>query len=234
MNPKNYWWMQTLSKSYVPVNPGQLISPLPGGTPPLDISWTGPGAFSSTDEDIADLSEGTYEVTIIDQNGCTVVQSYDMEAPVVIMVDELITELDCSGDPTGAIEITVTGGLPPYILGWTGPNAFNSLDEDIFNLEAGSYDLVISDANGCLFEGTYTLDAPQPLEVIATALPPLCAAGNTGSIELFVSGGSPAYSFFWTGPNAFTSPAEDIFNLEPGSYTVNITDEGGCSFDATL
>jgi gliding motility-associated-like protein len=213
--------------------PGAIDLTITGGVPALDISWTGPNAFTSTDEDIADLEEGTYEVTIIDQNGCTVVQSYDLQAPVVIMVDDVITPLDCSGDPTGAIDITISGGLAPYVIQWTGPNAFSSTDEDIADLEAGAYDLSITDDNGCLFEASYFLDTPQPLEITANVNPPLCAAGNTGSIDLFVSGGTPFYEFSWTGPNAFTSPSEDISNLEPGTYTLNILDQGGCSFDAT-
>lgn len=214
--------------------PGAIDLTITGGMPGYDVSWTGPNAFSSTDEDIADLEEGTYEATITDQNGCMVVVSYDLTAPVVIIVDAAITELDCTGDPVGAIDITISGGLPPYVIGWAGPNAFSSSDEDISNLEAGNYDLTITDDNGCLFEATYTLLAPLPIEVTSNVTPPLCAGGNTGSIDLFVSGGTPFYEFFWTGPNSFTSPSEDISNLEPGTYNVSITDQGGCSFDASF
>ncbi len=57
--------------------------------------------------------------------------------------------VDCHGDATGVIEITVSGGTPLYTYLWSGPNGFTATTEDISNLEEGAYSLTISDANGC-------------------------------------------------------------------------------------
>ncbi|MCS7084668.1 MAG: SprB repeat-containing protein, partial [Bacteroidia bacterium] len=60
-----------------------------------------------------------------------------------------VENVRCFGDNTGSIAVTVNGGTPPYQYVWTGPNGFSSGDEDIAELFAGNYDLVVTDANGC-------------------------------------------------------------------------------------
>lgn len=67
----------------------------------------------------------------------------------------------------------------------------------------------------------------------------LCYLDNGGSLEIDISGGVPftsgtPYQISWTGPNGYTSTNEDIFNLAPGDYTVNILDDGGCPFTETF
>jgi hypothetical protein len=59
-----------------------------------------------------------------------------------------------------------------------------------------------------------------------------CSNLNDGAIDLTATGGSPAPTFAWSGPNSFTSTAEDISNLAPGTYTV-IASSGSCTVTAT-
>jgi len=59
-----------------------------------------------------------------------------------------------------------------------------------------------------------------------------CSNLNDGAIDLTATGGSPAPTFAWSGPNSFTSTAEDISNLAPGTYTV-IASSGTCTATAS-
>ena len=51
---------------------------------------------------------------------------------------------------------------------------------------------------------------------------------SDGSITLGISGGSSPYLFYWTGPNGFTSSAQDLFNIPAGIYWYTLTDSNGC------
>ncbi|MEM7160985.1 MAG: gliding motility-associated C-terminal domain-containing protein [Bacteroidota bacterium] len=195
---------------------------------PYDVMWTGPNGFNSTDEDITGLEAGTYFVNVIDANNCTQLAVFDVLEPDVISVDEVITNITCFGPMSGAISIEITGGTEPYTVTWTGPNGFTSMDEDIFMLEAGFYDLSILDDNNCLFTATYEITALPDLTISADVADILCNGDDNGSIDLTINGGTMPYTITWTGPNGFMSMDEDISNLEPGIYDVTVTDFIGC------
>lgn len=50
------------------------------------------------------------------------------------------------GSNTGAIDLSISTGVPPYQVKWTGPNGFNAATEDLFNLAAGTYSVTVTDA----------------------------------------------------------------------------------------
>lgn len=204
-----------------------------GGTPPYDIVWVGPQGFTSSDEDLSNLTQGIYEVQISDAQGCVVLETFDASAPDPLLVSADVQALDCSGDPNGSIVLTITGGTPPYTINWTG-SGFNSTEPAIFDLEAGIYTVVVEDANGCSNTSAYNLSEPDALQIDLTENAPGCNDSNDGSLEALVSGGVAPYSYLWSGPNGFTSTAPSIANLEPGSYTLNVSDSGTCSEEVVL
>jgi gliding motility-associated-like protein len=209
---------------------GAIDLTIVGGTDPIEIVWTAPG-FNSVQEDISDLVANIYTVVVTDDNGCLIELEFDLSEPAELDVDATVVHLDCSGDDNGSIEIVISGGVEDYNILWIGPDSFTSSDELITDLAEGDYMLTIGDSNGCTFDATYTIEQPQLLDAVATLSNPLCENENTGSIELEVSGGVPNYDFIWSGPFAFSSTSEDIFNLDPGTYNVTISDQGGCVVD---
>ncbi|MFT5182910.1 MAG: gliding motility-associated-like protein [Flavobacteriales bacterium] len=212
---------------------GAIDLTIVGGSEPIDILWTAT-SFTSTQEDITDLIAEIYAVVVTDENGCFVELEFDLSEPAELLVDATVIDLDCSGEDNGSIEITITGGVEDYNILWSGPNAFSSSEELITDLEEGDYILTVGDANGCAFDGLYTISQPQLIDALAIVSNPLCENENTGSIELDVSGGVPDYDFIWSGPAAFSSTAEDVFNLDPGTYDVTISDQGGCAADLSF
>lgn len=60
-----------------------------------------------------------------------------------------------------------------------------------------------------------------------------CSDARDGAIQLDVSGGDGNFIVSWTGPNGFSSAQQNLQNLEPGVYEVNITDGTGCIFSAS-
>jgi len=218
-------------------NDGTADITVTGGSPPYVFSWVGAinGPASSV-EDPTDLRADTYSLFILDNNGCFI-SSFNFltidQPPGIGVTVDLVTHVDCNGDATGAIEITPAGGTPAYNFLWEGPNGYTSTDEDPIGLSAGDYSLTISDNNGCIgdYNNLVTILENPPLTANFAIIDLNCGdplPSNDGAIDVTVSGGVPGYTYAWTGPSGFTSSAEDLSALLPGSYVLEVTDNLGC------
>ena len=155
-----------------------------------------------------------------------------------INVAPIVTNSACFGFDNAQIEITITGGVPfttgdPYDILWNGPGPnFPSTDEDIFNLEPGTYTLEIVDSEGCEFTDTYIIT--QPEELLLGSLDVFeditCFGFDDGQIAVTIIGGTLDYIYEWEkdGDGAIYSNDEDLTNLPPGLYVLTVTDENGC------
>ena len=202
-----------------------------GGTGTYTYNWTGPNTTAG-DEDQSGLGTGTYDVTVTDGNGCTAVTSFNLTEPSAVEVAAVEEQPGCnsaSGLPTGSIDITATGGTPGYTYNWTGPGTVSS-DEDQSNLGAGTYDVTITDLNGCTVTATYTLNEPDAVAVTGITVDPSCnvlSGVQDGTIDITATGGTPGYTYNWSGPGVATT-SEDQTGLGAGDYDVTVTDANGC------
>ncbi|MEO1032447.1 MAG: VWA domain-containing protein, partial [Bacteroidota bacterium] len=116
--------------------------------------------------------------------------------PILGATVESTTDLDCFGAATGAIDITVTGGTPPYTFVWSN----GETTEDISGIPSGSYNVEISDSIGCSFTFTTAINTNGPtagLSETAAITDVLCNGDATGAIDITVSGGTAPYSYSW-------------------------------------
>lgn len=223
------------------VNTASITTNITGGIPfssgtPYQLNWTGPNGFTSTNTSIANIEPGLYQVTINDAGGCPFSGSYTITEPtdIVITVDSE-NDITCFNADNGSINITVTGGTGNYSYNWTRNGGFHSTTEDIANLSPGTYVVTVTDANNCGPKtATFTITQP-PLLVVSLAgqTNVLCYGAATGAITVNVSGGTPNpisadYTYSWTGPNGFTSTAQNLNNLFAGVYDLAVTDNQGC------
>ena len=196
------------------------------------FSWSGDlnngTSYSSNLQNITDLLGGTYSVVVTDDNGC----QYSIEDIVIEEYSEIIIELDeddsflnldCFGDTTGVINVSVSGGSFPYVYSWSN----GAETEDVSGLQAGSYVLTIVDNIGCV--ETYEVDVSEPLEILISEVnidDNGCDEDPNGAIEIVVSGGVEPYEFLWSNGDI----TEDISNLSPGTYSVEVIDALGCVY----
>lgn len=216
---------------------GSIATTISGGNAPYSIQWNGPGGFSSTDADIEFLAEGDYCLVVTDANGCSETECIELIAPegVVIDLDE-ITGADCFEDNNGSISINITTGSAPFDIAWTGPNGYTSIDEDISNLEAGTYCVQVIDANGCEGEACFNISEPDNIAVtFATSsfeggFEIDCAGNSNGFISASVTGGVEPFNFEWSGPDGFAATTNAIDDLAPGTYCLELIDGNNCLF----
>ena len=206
-----------------------------GGASPYTYSWnTLPPTPGNT---ITALSEGTYELTVIDGNGCSLIQNIDLIAPDPINLTlSSIDHVLCHGESTGSATISVIGGTPNYTYAWNDP--LNQVTPTATDLAAGNYTLVVTDENGCTASMSISINEPAfPLQALVSASQVvICFGENTGSATVAVSGGSGSYSYSWN--DAANQQTPTASNLAAGTYTVTITDNNGCAtpllFDVTI
>ena len=145
-------------------------------------------------------------------------------------------EISCFGASDGSIDLTLTGGTPTYTYTWTNSsnNIVSSL-QDPANLQVGTYEVEVTDLNGCSFTTSISLTQPDQLGAVASVTSDYngaeisCFQATDGSMTVNVAGGTPIYSYSWfdnLGSQIGTSLEQS--NVGAGSYTVQITDINGC------
>ncbi|MBK7944299.1 MAG: gliding motility-associated C-terminal domain-containing protein [Flavobacteriales bacterium] len=211
-----------------------------GGTPGYSYAWSGPNGYASNDAGIFSLGAGSYNVIATDANGCTGSASIALLEPdvfetVITIADQGGYAVSCNGND-GSASVSVNGGTSPYFIGWTGPDGFASTQAIQQDLAAGDYQVTVIDANGCMSQQAFSLIAPEPLAATFSYTTNTCPDQLAGAIDLGLNGGAAPYNFSWSGPDGFTASTEDLSGLATGSYTVQVSDNLGCtgSFVAQL
>lgn len=203
-------------------NNGSIDLNISGGTLPYTFEWSTGGLG----EDVVGIGVGTYTVTFTDGNNCQEIYQFTMtnayNLPPVNIQSSLGQPL-CYNDCAGSIQLSVSGGLPPYSYVWAGGETVESLT----NLCAGLYEVTVSTQDTSI-SLQFELINPQALDVILTSLDIEPSTGAPGSISLNINGGTLPYLFAW-------SSAETSQNLsisQPGTYTVTISDANGCTISS--
>ncbi|MDA9808306.1 M43 family zinc metalloprotease [Flavobacteriales bacterium] len=212
------------STSQAGFSDGSIFTTVSGGTAPYSFSWQGPNGYSASTQDIQNLIAGTYIFYVIDDNGCSelfsIVVGEGQLTP--LQVNAVTSDIDCFGNNNGSIDLTVSDGATPYSFIWNN----GAITEDLSNLAAGTYTVVVNDAAGQSYTSSYTIIEPSEITAPYTVTNVTTSGGIDGAIDLIVSGGVPPYLYYWsTSP---TQTTEDISNLIAGTYAVWIVDVNNC------
>lgn len=221
----------------------------PGQSAQIQVTFTGTGPFilnytlngdpqtpiegiPSSPYFIEINEPGLYQIASVeDGDGCVGPgQGAILVTESALSLTGVTTNPVCSGQNNGSINTTVLGGQGPYNYTWQGPQNIPNIP-DPTGLQSGTYNVTVTDGFGCTNVQQFNLVPPAPIEpVIANVQEADCAHPTGGSIDLNVSGGTPNYTYQWSGglPNV-----QDPQNLAPGNYTVTVTDTKGCSKTTT-
>jgi len=188
-----------------------------GNTGSVALTPSGISPFTFGPEPTTNLSQGIYNFTVTDGNGCVANASATIDPPPAqLILTATPTQIDCFGG-TGSVTLTPSGGIPTYTFA----------GDPIINLLAGTYNYQVTDDNGCTANAAAIIAAaPNVLNAVTSAINTPCGS-STGVATVNVSGGSAPYSYSWnTNPVRTTN---SISGLATGIYTVTVTDSRGCT-----
>jgi hypothetical protein len=197
-------------------NNGAIALTTSGSTGTVTYSWSN----GATTPSVSGLLAGNYSVTINDSRNCSVVKQYTVTQPAAFTASVSGIMSSC-GTNNGSATATPVGGSSPFTYRWST----NATTSSISGLAAGTYTVVITDANGCTASGSMTVTPSTAIVLNTSSTAVRCNGGNTGTATVTVGGGSTPYSYAWS--NGATTSS--LSNLTAGNYSVTVTDAVGCS-----
>ncbi|HMO38465.1 MAG TPA: gliding motility-associated C-terminal domain-containing protein [Saprospiraceae bacterium] len=234
---------------------GAFTMRLFGGTAPYTFRWrplNPPGAFegpftiNNADEPfrVSNLGSGRYEVVIQDSNNpvnTTTDTVQVLRGPLIGAGLESVRPA-CFGDSTGQVRVLVdvegvTQTNPENRFTFTWNRATPTNTSVLTNLPFGSYAVTVTDRDGCTVTASSALSQPPQVNAIETVTNASCSGSEDGTITVNGAGGVAAsgnYTFRWSHvPDSIVAPTSAFNNLDPGRYTVTVTDDNNCQTTET-
>lgn len=194
-----------------------------GGEQPISYLWSN----GSTDSVSTGLAAGSYEVIVMDVNGCadTVQIIIDEPEPIDHAIDVISDyngfPIKCHGDSTGNVSLMVSGGSPEFEYFWNG----NRSNEPVLeSLPFGWTKYRVVDKNGCFIEDSIFLDQPSPLELQTRSTKAGCDDDHPGSVMASAEGGVGGFVYVWS----HGAVGDSLGDVSEGIYTVTVRDSNGC------
>ena len=222
-------------------NDGRITVTATNGVSPLEYRYTRNSttvAYQTSNVFNTGIVAGTYTIEVRDANGCTNTSTAIVSQPFPLdgTIGALPTFSCFNPSNGGTINLTPTGGTPPFSYSWrdNAANAVIATTEDasftLGSLLSNTYTVTITDSRGCV--GTRTTPTiTQPAQLISSAVKTdiTCFGASNGSVNLTVTGGTSPYLYSWS--NGATT--EDLISRPPGIYSVTVTDANGCTATAS-
>jgi hypothetical protein len=172
------------------------------------------------------LSSGHYKVSVVNDDGCEIIVGLNITDEGAPQIDAELKMVSCFGLSNGSVNLTIPDGVNPQYL-WDDESA--STEPVLSGLPAGIYSVEVTDAD-CTTALSYEITQPDPLQALALVNHIICANDESGSITLTVDGGTAPFSYIWS--NGVSE--KDLSNIQPGAYSVTVTDFNECFFDQTF
>ena len=200
------------------VNDGTATANPAGGVAAYSYLWSN----GETTQSIAGLAPGNYTATVTDVNGCTAVQTVTVNSFNCALAASISgTNSTCFGANNGTASVGLLGAADPVVYAWNN----GAVTQSVSGLAPGLYSVNITDGNNCPATLDITISEPAQLTANATSTHESAAGANDGTASANPTGGAGAYTYLWNN-NAVTAT---ISNLAPGTYSVTVTDQNGCT-----
>jgi|GEM_PF-963064 len=128
---------------------GYISLSIYGGTPDYSYLWSN----GVTDPNAQMLTEGNYNIRVTDRNSCRIDTIVEIMEPEKLIVTPVIRRPTCPDIQDGYIELNLNGGIQPYQIYWGDGN----IEENIYDIRSGIYELFILDSNECEIDTSFTV-----------------------------------------------------------------------------
>ena len=126
--------------------------------------------------------------------------------------------------------MTVGGGHAPYDYLWST----GSTDSNLNGVRSGVYNVVVTDATGCVIQSTFAVNSPDRIVINANVKDVECYGRRDGRIEISADGGVEPYDYGFVSGSTITHGRTVYERLRPGIYKVVVTDANGCDETASV
>ncbi len=177
------------------------------------------------------LLAGTHQLQIITASciyDTTVTVPLQSTTPPV--VSYIVNSPDCGGKSNGSLQINLTGTVTPYTYSFNNAPYSNTTKYE--NLAAGNYPVAVKDAQGCIFNGSATIQpyVAKPVNVQWSMTPSDCWQGG-GKVTITVIGTEAPY-FYKINQQSYQA-GQQASGLPPGNYMALIRNGNNCLIDST-
>ncbi len=237
-NALNSAWISSMNNSCLPLIPftasvtssnagctcnGSATVSAAGAIGPYTYTWFPSGGNASV---ASGLCAGIYTVSSTSSNGCVQTLTVNITSVGSVSATVANTSVTCNGLSNGSATVTPSGGSSPYTYTWS-PSGGNTLIAS--GLAAGTYTVLVKDANNCTVTAVTTITQPPVLTAALSSSNVSCNGGSNGSATVTAGGGSPGYTYNWL-PSGGTASVATGFAA--GNYTATVTDSKGCTVTA--
>ncbi|MEE1064045.1 MAG: hypothetical protein UH071_10295, partial [Paludibacteraceae bacterium] len=200
-------------------------------------NWSFKIAGTEVNSDTRINSDKDVLVTVTDGCDREVHTTVSLKAPSPLEWngDQTIVDVDCKGNSTGQITLSVKGGVEPYYYSkspretgeeeWQSSNMFD-------NLKAGAYTMTARDVNGCIIDIPLTVSEPaKSLSATISGNATVCK-DETSPVKVVVSGGTAPYTVTVATQTIVgdATQTEFVFDLTANTYTAEVVDSKNCSY----
>jgi len=195
----------------------------------LKYNWSGPNGFTSNLQSPilnSYTAPGTYIVTVTDANNCSNTSTVTIAQPAQVLNSTAVFSHASCGNNNGSINLTVTGGTPPYTYIWSN----GAITEDINNLTPGIYSAIVTDISGCIT--TFSVSISQQNNVFADAGPDAIYNGIPVLLGNIANGPG---TITWSPSEGLNSPNIAQPLASPSvttTYTLSVNNNGCIASDA--
>lgn len=205
-------------------NDGSATITASGVSLPFTFTWNN----GQTTPTASNLAAGIYSIVVTDANNCSATTNVTITEPTLLLANTVMVNPTCYGFTDGSLQVSPIGGTPPYSYVWaTNGNPTTAI---LSNIGDGTYNVTITDANGCIQLSSGTISNPIAINASITSTSISCFGKCDGTATVTVNNGFAPYTFAWNNNTHQATPTAT--SLCAGSYTVAITDAHGCPANA--
>ena len=201
---------------------GEIVLNVTGGKAPYTYAWSTGAATIS----LSNLSEGNYAVLVTDAAGCFIEKQFELSNNTTLSLDLIeVVNASCAGSSDGKIQLVVNGAVGKYTVSWSDGVSADLIRTD---LQAGTYEAIITEESGCRTTKSIQISEPSALTArIESMLDVDCSLGSIEGVAwVTIQGGNAPYSITW---DTGEKDQREINFSKSGIIKVQITDAGGCS-----
>ena len=197
---------------------GSISTSVAAGSPPYNIQWSN----GATTQDIQNLPNGTYTITVTDQAGCSSSNQVTVTEPDELIIQMPPTQTICIGESV-SFSANVSGGTVPYSYSWS--NGISGASIQVSPSVNSVYSVIVTDDNGCVKQSaSASVNLYPPLELLVVA-PDSACSGSEVTINIIPVGGNGNYSLNWSNGMSGISNSIQVNNNQ--SITITLTDDCG-------